>query len=379
MSVPYVKFADKKNPEFYKELRKRVNTYFKEKNISKYGNLNMVIKSAFMLSLYFVPFILMLTGFVNTTWLSIGMWALMGFGIAGIGLSIMHDANHGSYSKNNFINQMMGYTLAIAGGYPTNWIIQHNVLHHTFTNIEHFDEDIEKKGVMRFTPNQPLKKMFKYQLFYAPILYSILTIYWVLSKDFEQIVRYNKMELLAGQKLKLKGALTKIFLLKFIYIGTFVVLPIVLTDLHWSVPVLGFLLMHAIAGLVLALIFQSAHVIEETSFYEADEINSVEENWAILQMHTTANFSNGSRLFSWYIGGLNYQIEHHLFPTICHVHYRGISKIVKATAKEYDVPYHHHKTFLGVLKSHFTLLHDLGTGKYDKRQEAAKKAAKKAA
>ena len=84
-------------------------------------------------------------------------------------------------------------------------------------------------------------------------------------------------------------------------------------------------------------------------------------------MNTTANFSNGSRLFSWYIGGLNYQIEHHLFPTVCHVHYRHISKIVKATAEEYGVPYHHHKTFIGALKSHFTLLNDLGTGKYDER------------
>lgn len=267
---------------------------------------------------------------------------------------------------------MMGYTLAFAGGYPTNWIIQHNVLHHTFTNIEHFDEDIEKKGVMRFTPNQPHKKMFKYQLFYAPILYSILTIYWVFSKDFEQIVRYNRMELLEGQQLKLKNALVKIFSLKIIYVLTFIVLPISLTELHWSVPVLGFLLMHAIAGLILALIFQSAHVIEETSFYEADENNSVEENWAILQMHTTANFSNGSSLFSWYVGGLNYQIEHHLFPTICHVHYRHISKIVKATAEEYDVPYNHHKTFLGALKSHFILLNRLGQGNEEKKLATAK-------
>lgn len=375
MSVPYVKFADKKDPEFYKELRKRVNAYFKEKNISKYGNLNMVIKSIFMLSLYFVPFVLMMTGVVNTTWMSIGMWALMGFGLAGIGLSIMHDANHGAYSKNKTINKMMGYTLGFAGGYPLNWIIQHNVLHHTFTNIEHFDEDIEKKGVMRFTPNQPHKNLFKYQILYAPVLYCILTIYWVLSKDFEQLVRYNKMELLKGQQMKFKKALFQIFTLKILYIATFIVLPLILTDLHWSVMVLGFLLMHAIAGLVLALIFQSAHVIEETNFYEADENNSVEENWAILQMHTTANFANGSRLFSWYIGGLNYQVEHHLFPTICHVHYRNISKIVKATAGEYGVPYYHHKTFFGALKSHFTLLHQLGTGSYDKKQAVMKKAA----
>ncbi|HIP32551.1 MAG TPA: acyl-CoA desaturase [Crocinitomicaceae bacterium] len=367
MSIPHVKFDNKKDPEFYKELRKRVNSYFTDNNISKYANLNMKIKSAFMLSLYFVPFVLMLTGVVDSNWGIIGMWALMGFGVSGIGLSIMHDANHGSYSTSKSVNKLMGATLNFAGGYPLNWIIQHNVLHHTFTNIEHFDEDIEKKGVMRFTPNQEHKAIFKFQIFYAPILYAILTIYWVLSKDFEQLNRYEKLGLLKAQGVGYKKALFQIIIMKIAYLAVFIALPLFLLNVHWGIVIGGFLIMHAIAGLVLALIFQSAHVIEETEFFEADESNSVEENWAILQMRTTANFANGSTIFSWYIGGLNYQIEHHLFPTICHVHYKHISKIVKATAKEYGVPYHHHKTFLGALKSHFTLLNDLGTGKYDKK------------
>jgi len=125
--------------------------------------------------------------------------------------------------------------------------------------------------------------------------------------------------------------------------------------------------MHLISGLVLALIFQAAHVLEETNFYEVSSTGSVENNWAIHQLKTTANFANGSVLFSWFIGGLNYQIEHHLFPNICHVHYRKISSIVKETAKKYNVPYYQHKTFFGALKSHFTMLNELGTGKYDRK------------
>src|SRR5690606_6814311 len=116
-----------------------------------------------------------------------------------------------------------------------------------------------------------------------------------------------------------------------------------------------------------ACIFQSAHVIEETDFYEADNEGGVENNWAIHQMRTTANFARKSTIFSWLIGGLNYQIEHHLFPNICHVHYQGISGIVKKTAHEFDVPYYQHKTFYGALKSHFTLLDQLGTGEYDRK------------
>jgi linoleoyl-CoA desaturase len=136
--------------------------------------------------------------------------------------------------------------------------------------------------------------------------------------------------------------------------------------LPWWQIFLGFFLMLYICGLVLALIFQVAHVIKETEFYSSDNRGSAENNWAIHQMMTTANFANKSGLFSWLIGGLNFQIEHHLFPNICHVHYRKISSIVKETAKEFNLPYKQHRTFFGALKSHFIFLNQLGTGKYDK-------------
>ena len=155
------------------------------------------------------------------------------------------------------------------------------------------------------------------------------------------------------------------------YFALTLVLPIILIPLAWWQILIGYLIMHFICGLTLALIFQPAHVIEETDFYLPDETGSVENNWAIHQMHTTANFAYGSRLFSWFIGGLNYQIEHHLFPNICHVHYRKIAKIVKETANEFNVPYYQHRTFFGALRSHFSLLNALGTGKYDKKLATA--------
>jgi linoleoyl-CoA desaturase len=143
---------------------------------------------------------------------------------------------------------------------------------------------------------------------------------------------------------------------------------IVLNLSLWQI-LLGFLVMHFISGLILALIFQPAHVIESTDFYKIGDSGNIENNWAIHQMKTTSNFANGSRVFSWLIGGLNYQIEHHLFPHICHVHYPKISGIVKETAEKFNVPYLQHKSFAGALKSHFSLLHQLGTGKYDRRLE----------
>ena len=178
MGVPVVKFNDKDQPEFFKEVQKRVGKYFKDNNISRYANLNMKVKTAFMLVLYFTPLILMLTDVVSSLGGVVLMWAIMGLGMAGIGLSIMHDANHGSYSKNQNVNRFFGFVLNFVGGYPINWKIQHNVLHHSFTNIEGYDEDIEK-GIMRFSPTQKRKGFFKYQIFYAPFLYGLLTTYWL--------------------------------------------------------------------------------------------------------------------------------------------------------------------------------------------------------
>lgn len=366
MALPIVKFNVKDQPEFFKELRKRVNKHFKDNNISKYGNLNMKLKTAFMITLYITPIVLMVTQVITNPWLVILMWIIMGLGMSGIGLSIMHDANHGAYSKNQKVNKYLGYLLNIIGGYHNNWKIQHNVLHHSFTNIEGHDEDIDT-NLMRFSPSQERKWMHRFQLFYAPFLYSLMTIYWFSFKDFGQIVRYKKKDLLKSQGIDFKKALTAIIINKVWYAGIFIALPIIFIPLPWWLIVIGFFAMHFVCGLFLALIFQPAHVLEETQFFLPDESGSVENNWAIHQLSTTANFAGKSIFFSWFIGGLNFQIEHHLFPNICHVHYKKISKIVKETAQEYGLPYYEHKTFVGALRSHFSLLHQLGTGRYDLR------------
>ena len=360
-----VKFNKQDRPEFYKALRKRVNNHFKENNISRHANLNMKIKTVFMLCVYFIPLFVLISGSITNVWVMTALWIMMGFGMSGIGLSIMHDANHGSYSASKRVNKMIGFVITFIGGYDINWKIQHNVLHHSFTNIHGFDEDIEK-GVIRFSPTQERKPIFKYQAFYAPFLYGIMTLYWFLAKDFEQLFRYRGKNLLEGQGLTFNQALTQIILVKSIYAVVTLILPLIFLPFAWWQITLGFLLMHFISGLILALIFQPAHVIEETEFFMPDKDISVENNWAIHQLLTTSNFAQKSRIFSWLVGGLNFQVEHHLFPHICHVHYRNLSKIVKQTAEEYNIPYYQHETFRGAVTSHFKLLHALGTGSYDR-------------
>ncbi|NNJ54565.1 MAG: acyl-CoA desaturase [Bacteroidia bacterium] len=359
MAKQIVKFNNSANPDFIRTLRTNVNKYFMDNNLSKYGNMNMYLKTAFMISVYFIPLLFLITGNVSSTGVMYLLWFIMGCGMAGIGLSIMHDANHGAYSKNRKVNAFFGWIVNFLGAYHINWIIQHNVLHHSFTNIEGHDEDISKP-VMRFSPNQPPQKKYKYQAYYAPFFYGLLNIYWLLAKDIDQVSRYGKRNLLKAQNRTFKSAFAEILFYKISYIFLTLVLPIIVLDIPWGHILLGFLMMQFVSGMILSLIFQAAHVLEETEFFVQDEDGCVENNFAIHQLKTTSNFANDNKLFSWLIGGLNFQVEHHLFPNICHVHYRAISKIVKKTAKEYGVPYNSHKTYYEALRSHFSLLNKLG-------------------
>ena len=151
----------------------------------------------------------------------------------------------------------------------------------------------------------------------------------------------------------------------------FIVVPLLVMDITVWQFLFGFIFMHVAEGLVLGLVFQLAHVVEGTDFPEpSPESGNIEEDWAVHQMQTTANFARKSHLANFLCGGLNFQVEHHLFPNICHVHYREISEIVKATAHEFDLPYHENETFGEALVSHYNTLKLFGHNQY-KRKEVA--------
>ena len=359
MNVSSVKFSKNHNAEFYKVLRQRVSEYFKTQSKTRHANANMVIKTVFMIALYLTPFILMLTLELNN-WIQIGLWAMMGFGMAGIGLSIMHDANHGAYSRRKSVNTILGYLLNVVGGSDVNWRIQHNVLHHTYTNVTGMDEDINPGKVMRFSPHEKRHKHHKYQHLYAWFLYGLMTLMWLMVKDYRQIARYQKKGLIQTQGAKFSNVLTIIIVSKVLYMGMVLVLPFIFSSAPWYIIILGFLLMHFIAGVALGMIFQPAHVVPSSDYPLPDESGNIMADWAVSQLYNTANFAPKARIFSWYVGGLNYQVEHHLFPNICHVHYPKLSEIVKNTAEEYNLPYNSFRTFRKALREHARMLYNLG-------------------
>ena len=360
MSYNNVTFAKDHNEEFYKVLRKRVSEYFKTKNISRHANASMVIKTIVMLTIYIAPLVLLLTVSMPIG-LVLLMWCIMGIGMAGTGLSVMHDANHGAYSKNDKVNKAIGKVLVILGGNDVNWKIQHNVLHHTYTNITGLDEDIEPpEALLRFSPNKRRTALHKYQHIYAWFFYGLMTMFWFISKDYKQARRYKKMGLIESQRITYKNHWITIIVGKIIFAFMFIVLPIWLCDAPWFISILGITIMLFISGLTLGAIFQPAHVVPTSNYPMPDSSGNIDADWAVNQLYNTANFAPKARLFSWYVGGLNYQVEHHLFPNICHVHYRKLAAIVKETALEYKLPYHSYKTFAGALIEHTKMLYNLG-------------------
>jgi len=359
MKPKKIRFVNRDKSQFFTVLKERVDNYFTENNISPYANRTMVFKTIFMLSLYFVPYALIMSNSLNLAMFYV-CWALMGFGLAGIGMSVMHDANHGAYSEKPFINKMLGLTLTLVGGDTNNWKTQHNILHHTYTNIHGHDRDIDNKVMMRFCPAGKYSKIQRFQVFYVFVFYSIMTLYWTTVKDFIQHFEFIRQGHNRESKKERGIALFKIILWKLIYITYIIVLPVVFLDASWWQILLGFLILHAVAGLVLSIVFQLAHVVEDTTFPTPDDSGNIENEWAIHQLETTADFARDNWLITFYVGGLNYQAIHHLFPRICHVHYPEIAPIVEATAKEFGVPYLYNETFGKAFVSHVRVIARLG-------------------
>jgi len=353
-----LKFAPGK-ADFFSTLSQRVNSYFKNNSIERTANSEMVVKTVFMFSLYFIPYFILIGSVVTNIWGMLGLCFVMGLGTAGIGLSVMHDANHGSYSSKSWVNNLLGISLNMVGGHAINWKVQHNVLHHTYTNVDGIDDDIDIQPWMRMSTHQKKYRLHKYQYIYFWGLYSLLYIFWIFVLDYGKYFK-SKVGNMHLKPMKFSDHLI-FWGFKLFHLFLFVGLPIYMVGFEsWLV---SFLIMTLFAGLVLSLVFQLAHTVEHTAFPVADiETNRLDDEWAIHQIKTTANFATHNKVISWLVGGLNFQIEHHLFPKISHVHYPAISKIIKKACAEYGIQYIEYRRMRYAVASHVAFLKQMGRG-----------------
>lgn len=349
MQRPKIVFGQQDN-DFHVELKARVDRYFADAGIAKTANAAMVAKTAFWLVVNVVVYAAaVFGGFSAPVTLALAM--VFGFVVVCIGFNIGHDAIHGAYSDRPWVNKLLGVTFDVMGANSTNWALHHNIMHHTWTNIPKVDGDIElAPAILAYPVDRPLW-FNRFQHFYAWIAYSFTSLFWVFANNVVQVAAGDPR---TGDRFPLSHWL-KVFAGMAIHMTLFLVVPWLVTGFApWQIAV-GFVAMHLVGGFTLAIVFQMAHLVEGVDF-PTGKGGRVEDSWAVHQMKTTANFAIDSRLARLITGGLNQQLEHHLFPKICHVHYPALAPIVRQTARDFGLPYHEFPTFLAAVQSHQRIL-----------------------
>jgi linoleoyl-CoA desaturase len=353
-NVPNIKFNSVKN-SFHAELKKRTSEYFQQVGKSPTGDQKIVIKAIILFAAFIGLYIHLVFFTPGVIW-AITECLLLGAVVSSIGFNVMHDGGHGSFSKYKSVNTFAALTLNILGGNAFMWNQKHNIIHHAFTNVDGVDEDINIP-FMRLSSTQSKSRLHKYQHLYFWVLYSLLYIFWMFVSDYKKYFR-GKVSNQALKPMKLSDHLI-FWGFKLLHAFIFVALPIYM--LGFSQWVVGFLVFTLFAGFVLSIVFQLAHTVEHTAFPVPDKItNKLEDEWAIHQIKTTANFATRNKIVNWFVGGLNFQVEHHLFPRISHVHYPAISKIVKQACKEYGIAYIEYKRMTQAVISHVMYLRQMG-------------------
>jgi linoleoyl-CoA desaturase len=340
-------------------LKKNINTYLAQNKISPQGNYKLYVKAAVLLSCYIFLYI-HLVFFTPVTWFAITECVLLGLVTATIGFNIMHDGAHGSFSKHQWLNKIAASSLDFLGASSFMWNMKHNVIHHAYTNIDGVDDDINATPFLRLSNTQKHYKIHRYQYIYCWLLYCFLYLFWIFFTDYRKYFTH-KVGNVPLPNLKLKNHIF-FWLFKLLYISLYILLPIYLCGfIQWFT---GFLIYSGVAGFILSIVFQLAHTVDETSIAIAIQpLNRIEDEWAVHQLKSTANFSMQNKFITWFVGGLNFQIEHHLFPKISHIHYPVIAKIVKQTCLQSGVLYIEHTGIFLAIASHIQYLKKMGSAR----------------
>ncbi|HAM97880.1 MAG TPA: acyl-CoA desaturase [Marinilabiliales bacterium] len=349
-------FAQPSNT-FHIELKNRVNAYFKEKKLKPTGNWSLYSKAILILLAFLSIYIHLVFFTPPLIWLAIVECIALGGLTAAIGFNIMHDGAHGSFSKKEWLNELAGLSINFLGANVYMWKTKHNVIHHTYTNIDGLDDDINARPFLRMCENQKKYSIHKFQHLYFVFVYSLLYLYWVFFTDYN---KYFTGMIGSRPIKKMKtGDHFSFWGFKALNLILFMGVPIYMVGfLPWLI---GFLVYGLFAGIVLSMVFQLAHTVEDTYFPVTDNgVAHVEDEWVIHQLRVTANFATQNRVVSWFIGGLNFQIEHHLFKKISHVHYPAISKILKQVCQEYNIRYIEYPKVHLAVASHIHHLQNIG-------------------
>jgi linoleoyl-CoA desaturase len=349
-----LKFAD--SGEFQHELRRRVDSYFRRTGRTTRDCPRMYVKAAIILGWFIASYVLLVV-FVATWWQALPLAISLGLSIAAVGFNIQHDGGHGAFSCRRWVNKLMALTMDLTGASSYLWARKHNAIHHSYANITGHDDDINIGLLGRLSPHQRRLAVHRWQQYYLWVLYGLLPLKWLFFDDFWNVIvgRIGEHRIARPRRWDLL---------------TFIVGKAVAFSLTFGVP----LLLHPlwvvmlfygvtsiVLGVTLSVVFQMAHCVEEASFpMPRADTGRIESAWAVHQVQTTVNFARGNWILTWLIGGLNFQIEHHLFPQICHVHYPALAQVVEQTCNEFGIKYVAQRSFVAGVASHFRWLRRMG-------------------
>jgi linoleoyl-CoA desaturase len=341
---------------FYREVRKRVDEFFKSTGRNQRDCPRMYLKTALVLGWFATSYTLLVFS-ASAWWPAAALAVSLALSMAAIGFNIQHDGAHGAYSEHSWINKLMALTLDLLGGSSFGWACKHNVVHHTYSNITGHDDDIDIGVLGRLSPHQKRFKFHRWQHIYLWAVYGFLPIKWHFYDDFRDVV---KARISGHRYARPKGWELVIFIGgKVLFFSLAFGIPLLVHPL-W-VTVAFYVLVTFVQGIALSTVFQLSHCVEEAAFpLPTADTGRMETPWAVHQVQTTVDYARSNRLLSWFVGGLNFQIEHHLFPRICHVHYSAIAPLVEQTCQEFGVSYKANETFRDAIKSHFRWLRKMG-------------------
>jgi linoleoyl-CoA desaturase len=344
------------NSAFQLELRRRVGEYFRTTGRRERDCWQMYVKTAIILAGLAVSYLLLVFA-ADTWWQGVPLAILLGLAAAGIGFNVQHDGGHHAYSDQRWVNKLMAMTLDLIGGSSYFWRWKHGIIHHTYVNVTGHDTDINLGILARVTPHQTRLAFHRWQHFYLWPLYGLLAVKWQFVDDFRRLITGR----LGSHRIRRPTEWELVLLVagKATFFTWAFGIPLLF---H---PVEAVLVYYGVAALVLgttlSVVFQLAHCVEQAAFpLPVAGTERIEQAWAIHQAETTVDFARPSRVLTWLLGGLNFQIEHHLFPRISHVNYPTISKLVEQTCRDFGVTYTEHTSFREGLASHFRWLRRMG-------------------
>jgi linoleoyl-CoA desaturase len=341
-------------PSFPKVLRRRLENFFADQKISPKADGSMWLKVAVGLSVLLGSWIA-IYALRPDSWKFVALYLLGGLAQTFLLLNIAHDSNHNAISSVPSVNKLLNYVFDVCGISSYMWRILHHRGHHSCINLQGEDDALTGRGIFRFTPHEPRRRVHRFQHIYGLFFYALFSLDYVFVRDFEAFFFPTHDYLRRTRHPAREYAI--LFAGKALYITYMLVLPVLVLGKPILLVALSFVMVHLIIGMTVSLVFQTTHTVD-TTYFPADR--SEFDNGVYHIFATTADYATENPVVGWLTGGLNHHIAHHLCPFVCHTHYAPLTRIVKQTADEFGVPYRQHPTMTRAIWHHLILLKQLG-------------------